>query len=47
MNFSPDDRMFVKDKNVTDEIDDKGGGKSIDMIKSLVQALVDNMKEFV
>ena len=33
-----------KDKNVTDKIDDKGGGKIISMIKLLVQILVDNMK---
>ena len=32
---------------MTDQIDDKYGGKIMDMIKLLVQPLVYNMKEFV
>ena len=44
MNFTLDGRMVGKDKNMTDEIDDKGGGKIIAMIKFLVQPLVENMK---
>ena len=38
--------MVVKDKNVTDQIDDKGSSKIISMIKFLVQPLVYNVKEF-
>ena len=44
VNFTLDGRMVGKDKNMTDEIDDKGGGKIIAMIKFLVQPLVENMK---
>ena len=39
--------MVRKDKNVTDKIDDKCGGKIIAMIKFLVRPLTDNVKEFV
>ena len=46
MNFTPDGRRFGKDKNVTDEIDDKGGGMIFAMKKFLVCPLVDNMKAF-
>ena len=44
MIFTPDGRTVVKDKNVTDQIDDKGSSKIISMIKFLVQPLVENMK---
>ena len=38
--------MVVKDKNVTDQIDDKGSSKIISMIKFLVHPLAENMKYF-
>ena len=40
LNFTPDGRTVGKDKNVTDEIDDKGGGKIIAMINFLVKPLL-------
>ena len=44
VNSTSDVSMVIKDKKETDDIDDKGGGKIIDMIKFLVQRLVANMK---
>ena len=38
--------MVLKEKNATDGIDDKCGGKIIAMIKFIVQPLVENTKEF-
>ena len=38
--------MLVKDKKLTDRIDNKGGGKIISIIKILVQPLVKHMNEF-
>ena len=46
LNFTPVGRTVGKDKNLTDRIYDKVGGKIIAMIKFLVQPLVDNMEEF-
>ena len=45
VNFNPDGHMVLKYKNVTDEIDDKGGGKIIFRINFLVQPLVENTEE--
>ena len=46
MHFTPNGRMVVKYKTVTYKMDNKGGVKSIAIIKFLFQLLVDNMKEF-
>ena len=43
-NFTPDVRMVSKHKKLTDEINEKGGGNIIVMIKLHVQSLVDSIK---
>ena len=46
LDFTPDGCMVGKDRNVTDKIDNKGGGNIISMIKFLVQPSLENMKYF-
>ena len=45
-NFIHDIHMDGKYKKVTDNIDEKGGGNIIDMIRFIVHPLVENMKQF-
>ena len=47
MNYTPYGRTVGKYNTVTAEIDYKGGGNIVAMIKSLVQPLVENMKVFL
>ena len=46
MTFNHAGRMVGRDKNVTNEISNEGGGNIIDIIELFVQPLVYNMKEF-
>ena len=47
MNFTPDVIMVRKDQILTGDIDGKGGGNIIAMIKFLVQPLIENTEEFI